>query len=188
MKHVYKIFLMLFLVGLGTAALAASTTDAAAGFWQTPAIVGAGKVHALPHSAYQPQKNQTYRIVFSVTKVGSKPDQVSPSLERVARTVNLYVAAGVPLDHLKFVAVMAGPATAAALDNAHYKQQFGVDNPDLDVIRKLRAAGVDVAVCGQAVAEHHFEYEWIAPEVTLALSALTTISTLETQGYALLPL
>jgi hypothetical protein len=30
--------------------------------------------------------------------------------------------------------------------------------------------------------------KWIAPEVTLALSALTTITTLEHEGYALMPL
>ena len=93
-----------------------------------------------------------------------------------------------PLDHLKFVAVLHGAATAAALDNAHYKQQFGVDNPNLEIIRKLRAAGTDVAVCGQAMAEHHFQYEWIAPNVTLALSALTTITVLENEGYALMSL
>ncbi|MGH8457449.1 MAG: DsrE family protein, partial [Stenotrophobium sp.] len=171
MKHINKAVLVFFLFGSGTLAMAAQTTDVPAGFWQTPAIAGAGKMHALPHAAYQPQKNQTYRVVFAVTKAGGKPDEVSPSLERVARTVNLYVSAGVPLDHLKFVAVMAGPATRAALDNVHYKQQFGVDNPDLEVIRKLRAAGIDVAVCGQAVAEHHFAYDWVASDVTLALSA-----------------
>jgi intracellular sulfur oxidation DsrE/DsrF family protein len=60
--------------------------------------------------------------------------------------------------------------------------------PNLDLIRKLRNAGVDVAVCGQAVAEHQDQYAWIAPEVTLALSALTTITTLEHRGYVLMPL
>ena len=52
-------------------------------------------------------------VVFAVTKAGEKPTDVNPSLERVARSVNLYVSAGVPLDHLKFVAVAYGPATAA---------------------------------------------------------------------------
>jgi intracellular sulfur oxidation DsrE/DsrF family protein len=157
-------------------------------FWQTPALRGVGKMHPLPKAAYQPQRNETYKIVFSVTIGGSQPDEVSPSLDRVARTVNLYASAGVPLNHLKFVAVMSGAATDGALDNQHYRRKYGVDNPNLDLIRVLRKAGVDVAVCGQAAAEHQDRYEWIAPEVTLALSALTTISTLEHQGYALLPL
>jgi intracellular sulfur oxidation DsrE/DsrF family protein len=162
-------------------------TAAPADFWQTPTVASFGKMHPLPDAAYQPQKAATYKIVFSVTQPG-KPGEVNPSLDQVARAVNLYAWAGVPLDQRKFVAIMHGDATAAALDNAHYRQKFGVDNPNLEIIRELRAAGVDVAVCGQAVAEHHFQYEGLASNVTLALSALTTITTLENEGFGLMPL
>jgi intracellular sulfur oxidation DsrE/DsrF family protein len=158
------------------------------GFWQTPALSGVGKMHPLPKAAYQPKPDETYKVVFSVTNAASKPDVINPSLDHVARAVNLYASAGVPLDHLKFVAVMSGGATDAALDDEHYRLRYGVDNPNLDLIRKLRKAGVDVAVCGQAAAEHQDRYQWIAPEVTLSLSALTTITTLQHQGYALMQL
>jgi intracellular sulfur oxidation DsrE/DsrF family protein len=178
-------------ISMGLFAAGAAHGQGSAGtpadFWQTPTVTGFGKMHPLPDAAYQPQKAATYKIVFSVTQAG-KPGEVNPSLDHVARTVNLYAWAGVPLDHRKFVAVMSGGATAAALDNARYKQQFGVDNPNLEIIRELRAAGVDVAVCAQAAAEHHFPYEWIASNVTLSLSALTTITVLENEGYALMPL
>jgi intracellular sulfur oxidation DsrE/DsrF family protein len=186
MKSVQRTVLSAILLALSGSALAAGGASSQE-FWQTPALSGVGKMHPLPTAAYQPQTNETYKVVFSVTKAGSKSDEISPSLDRVARAVNLYVSAGVPLDHLKFVAVMYGDATDAALDNEHYRQKHGVDNPNLDLIRKLRNAGVDVAVCGQAAAEHQDRYEWITPEVTLALSALTTITTLEHQGYVLMP-
>jgi hypothetical protein len=52
--------------------------------------------------------------------------------------------------------------------------------------RHWRTAGIDLAAGGQAIAEHHERYQWIAPQVTLALSGLTTITTLECQGYALM--
>jgi intracellular sulfur oxidation DsrE/DsrF family protein len=187
MKSIQRIALLGIIFSLSASARAAGDATSQE-FWQTPALPGVGKMHPLPSAAYQPQPNETYKVVFSVTKAGSKPDEISPSLDRVARTVNLYASAGVPLDHLKFVVVMNGDATDAALDTEHYRQKYGVDNPNLDLIRKLRNAGVDVAVCGQAAAEHQDQYEWIAPEVTLALSALTTITTLEHQGYALMPL
>ncbi|HEV2681914.1 MAG TPA: DsrE family protein [Rhodanobacter sp.] len=161
---------------------------AADGFWQTPTIAGAGRIHALPQAAYQPDRNASYKVVFGLTKAGDKPTEVSPSLDRVARTVNLYVSAGVPLDHLKFVAIAYGPATPIALNDEQYRKKYGVANPNLPVIVQLRKAGVDVAVCGQAVAEHDFQYDWIDSHVTLALSALTTISELQQKGYALLPL
>ena len=154
----------------------------------TPGIPGEGAMHPFPDAAYQPQKNVTYKVVFAVTKAGDTPNEVNPALERVARTVNLYASAGVPLSHLKFVAVVSGPATGATLDDAHYRDKFGVANPSLALIHKLRAAGVDVAVCGQAVLDNHFEIAWISRDVTLALSALTTITVLQQQGYALMPL
>lgn len=163
-------------------------TAAAAQDTAKQVITAAGNYHPLPKAAYQPDPAHTYKVVFSLTKASDKPGEVNPALERVARTVNLYASAGVPLDHLKFVAVAYGPATPLALDDEHYKAQFGVANPNLAVIAQLRKAGVDVAVCGQAMAEHHFPDEWAAKDVTLSLSALTTITELEQQGYALMPL
>lgn len=151
-------------------------------------IQSAGAFHPLPDAAYQPKPSAVYRVVFGLTQASAKPDQVNPALERVARTVNLYASAGVPLGHLKFVAVAYGPATALALDDEHYRAQFGTANPNLPAIRELRKAGVDVAVCGQAVLEHRYESAWVAKDVTVALSALTTITSLQQQGYALMPL
>ena len=153
-----------------------------------PPITAAGAFHLVPHAAYLPDRNATYKVVFAMTKPGDKPDHVNPALERVARTVNLYAAAGVPLDHLKFVAIAYGPATALVLDDAHYRAKFGVANPNLAAIAQLRKAGVTVAVCGQAVIENHFEDAWVAKDVEVALSALTTITELQQQGYALMPL
>lgn len=169
-------------------AFASSGALAADNFWVTPTIHSAGKMHELPQASYKPDSKATYKIVFSLTKAASKPDEVNPGIERVARTVNLYTWAGVPLKHLHIVAVAAGGATAIALDNVHYRQQFGTDNPNLPVIAELRKAGVDIAVCGQAVAEHKYPYDAIDKSVTLALSALTTITELQHKGYALMPL
>jgi len=156
---------------------------------KAPAVItAAGAYQPLPKAAYQPDPAATYKVVFSLTKGSDKPDQINPGLERVARTVNLYVASGVPLDHLKFVAVAYSAATGLVLDDEHYKAQFGTANPNLAAIAQLRKAGIDVAVCGQAMAEHHYANEWASKDVTLALSALTAISELELKGYALIPL
>jgi intracellular sulfur oxidation DsrE/DsrF family protein len=86
------------------------------------------------------------------------------------------------------VAIASGGATPIVLNDAQYKKAYGVANPNLPLIEQLRKAGVDIAVCGQAVAEHKFQYDWVDSHVTLALSALTTITVLEQQGYALMPL
>lgn len=159
-----------------------------AGFWTTPTIQGYGNIHYLPDSAFKPQPGHAYKVVFALTQDAKDPGKVNPALDRVARTVNLYVASGVPLAKLKFVAVAYGAATALVLDDAHYQAAYGVPNPNLPLIAELKKAGVTVAVCGQAVAEHHFGYDWVDANVTLALSGLTTVTTLEQQGYALMPL
>lgn len=169
-------------------ALASTLAVAGDGFWQTPTITGAGKIHPLPHAAYQPDPDATYKVVFAMTRASDDPGKINPALQRVARTVNLYANAGVPLRHMKFVAIASGAATVMALDDAHYKKQYGMANPNLPVIRQLRADGIDVAVCGQAVAEHHYQYDWVSKDVTVALSALTTITELQQKGYALMPL
>jgi len=186
MRQIGALLMATTLLVLGPSAAGAGNEPD--GFWTTPAIAGYGRVHPLPQAAYKPDPGQTYRVVFSLIAAAKTPDAINPGLDRVARTVNLYVASGVPLSHLKFVVVVTGPATSLALNDAQYKAANGVANPNLPLIASLRKAGVDVAVCGQAVAEHGFQYEWVDPSVTLALSAVTTITTLEHQGYTLLPL
>jgi intracellular sulfur oxidation DsrE/DsrF family protein len=180
--------LLMATAALAVMSLGARAADQPEGFWATPAITGYGKMHSLPQAAYKPDPSQTYKIVFGLTTASKSPDEVNPSLERVARAVNLYSSAGVPLSHLKFVAVAYGPATSLALNDAQYKTANGTANPNLPLIKLLRKAGVDVAVCGQAVAEHKYEYDWVDPSVTVSLSAITTITTLEHQGYSLMPL
>ncbi len=176
--------LIVLLAALAFPALAA----AAQSDWQTPTIHGAGRIHPMPRAAYQPDPAATYKVVFNLKQAGAKPADVSPSLEHVARAVNLYVNAGVPLDHLKFVAVASGAATPTVLSDAQYRKQYGVPNPNLAVIAQLREAGVDVAVCAQALAENGFRPDWVDSHVTVALSALTTVINLQQKGYALMPL
>ena len=178
--------LTLAVTGVLLPILAGAAAPEPAGFWSTPTITGYGKIHYLPDAAYKPVYDQTYRVVFSLTLGAKSPGEVNPSLDHVARTVNLYFAAGVPLDHLKFVAVASGAATPLALNDQQYRAAYGMPNPNLPLIAELRNAGVDVAVCGQAVAEHHFRYSWLDRHVRLSLSALTTITTLEHKGYALM--
>lgn len=183
----HRIAVLVAIVAAAAAAVGARAAEES-GLSSAPAIEGYGWMHPLPKAAYQPDPKATYRVVFAMTAASKAPGDVNPAIERVARAVNLYVSAGVPLSHLKFVAVAYGAATSIALDDAHYKAAYGMANPNLPVIARLRKAGIDVAVCGQAVLEHHYQYEWIDPSVTVALSALTTITSLEDRGYRLMPL
>lgn len=170
------------------AILILSTNSAGAtesGFWQYPAIQSEGSVHPLPDAAFQPDAGVTYKAIFSVTKGDKDPAKINDALVHVARAVNVFASAHIPLSHLKFVVIIHGGAVPAVLDNVHYRKEFKVDNPNLKLIRELKAAGVQLAVCGQAVAGYKYEYSWINPEVKIALSALSTIIILQQQGYSL---
>lgn len=189
MRHVLVVLISLVMLFLTTAAFAATVPGSwnpPAGFWSTPTIAGYGRIHYQSKFAYQPQADQSYKIVVALTQGAAKPDEVNPALDHVARIVNLYVAAGVPLSHLKIVGIAYGAATPAVMDNTHYRARYGVDNPNLKLIGELRKHGVDVAVCAQAVAEHHIKYDWVSKEVTIALSGVTTVTVLEHDGYGLM--
>jgi len=53
------------------------------------------------------------------------------------------------LAHAKFVWFFHGAAINAILDDAHYKEKFGVSNPNLKVLAELKKSGVKLFVCGQ---------------------------------------
>lgn len=155
--------------------------------WTNPTIKGFGAVVPLPNAGLQPAKNADYKVVFNVTAWGT-PEQVQPGLERVARSVNLFTSAGVPLSRLHFIVVIHGPATPAVLDQGHYLEKYGVGNPNVDLIAALEEAGVQVVVCGQALAHNKFPEAWVNPEVEVTLAAITDLIILQQQGYVLVPL
>lgn len=151
--------------------------------------INPGGDYIYPHdSQYRPDQQEQYKIVFNVTKGVDDPTKLNPSLNRVARTVNLYVASGVPLENLTLVAVVSSDAAPLVLAEAHYRRLFGVSNPNLSLIDQLQRAGVKLTVCAQSVNGQPYQRDWVYPPVGLALSALTTVTLLQHQGYALLPL
>lgn len=159
----------------------------APGFWKTPAIQGIGGVHVWPEATLRPNGTDTYKAVFDVTRAGDA-NKMSPALAHVARAVNVFAAAGVPLDHLKFAVVLHGGATPIALDAKTFQAKFGHANPDLEVIDALKKAGVRILVCGNALGEMGYTPAEVNPQVEVALSALSTVIILQNQGYALLPM
>lgn len=172
---------------IGLALLACSSlVTAAEPEWINPVIKDYGKVVALPGAGMQPDKNAEYKVVFNVTG-GGDADKVNSSLDRVARTVNIFATAGVPASHLHLIAVVHGPATPLVLDNAHYQEKFKTDNPNIALIDELEKVGVKVVVCGQALAHNKFAHDAVNPKVEITLSAITDLIILEKAGYVLFP-
>lgn len=175
------------------AAIAASTllfvqASGAAQDRANPVIVPYGKITLPEEAANRPDPALRYRVVFSITKAGPDANQPNPSLDKVARMINLLGAYGIRPQAGDIVAVVHGAATPiVATDQIYAAKTKGQRNPNLDLIAKLRAAGVVVAVCSQALHGNGIDPKDVAPGVELDVSAMTTITTLQLKGWALMP-
>lgn len=161
--------------------------SAPAGEWQTPRIAGYGKVRPYPDAAVYPQASGNHKIIFDITQAADGPEQINPGFEHVARLLNLFALAEVPQDQIKVALVVHGSATPAVLNEEHHRKQFGVPNPNAELIARLAKAGVTLYVCGQALAHHDYPPDWVNADITLALAALTVLPAYQRQGYALVP-
>ncbi len=175
------------------AAIALISLPAGAGAADTPlaahpAILGFGGMKPLPDAAVQPDKSTVYKVVFGVSSASAEPSEMLEGFEHVARAVNIFASAGVPVSNLKFVVVLHGPATFAVLDNEHYRAHYKTDNPNLAVIAALKKAGVEVEVCGQALAGLELEHDWVNKDVVITLSALSDFVIYGQQGYTIIKL
>jgi SAM-dependent methyltransferase len=148
-----------------------------------PVIEGYGGVVVLPQAAEKPR--QGAKVVFDVT-TDSAPDAVNKGLERVARLLNLYGAAGMQATDVQVAVVLHGHATRAALADDFYAPRFGAErNPNLPLVRALRKAMVEIFVCGQALDARGFPESAVLPEVTVADAALTVIVNRQIDGFRL---
>jgi len=181
-----KIRAMVLALAAVAGAAATASAQQPSGFWSTPAIQGIGPVHAWPQAVLRPDANTTYKAVFDVTKPAPSNDKMNPGLDHIARAVNVFAAAGIPLSHLQFAVIIHGPATPVALSDKEFQAKFGHPNPNTAVIEALTKAGVQVMVCGNALGDMQFTPEQVNPNIKVALSALSTLIILQDQGYALL--
>jgi intracellular sulfur oxidation DsrE/DsrF family protein len=150
-------------------------------------VPGYGKISPVPGAANLPDRNLRYRVIFSVTKAADAPAKVNPSLEKVARFLNLLGSQGVELRQTDVVVILHGPATPVVLTDAAYRARYGTPNPNLPLVSALRSAGATVHICGQALVAQNIDRRAVSPDVITDLSAMTTIATLQLKGWVLLP-
>lgn len=154
-----------------------------------PAIEDYGGVQPLPEAGMPPDPSLDYQVVFDVAKAAAAADQVNPGFERVARFVNLLALGGVTPQPGKLVAVLHGPATVSVLRDEAHIVRTDAPNPNLPLLRRLREHGVEVHVCGQALAEHGIDpAEVETPPVQVDLAAMTSLAAYQRRGFALVPL
>ncbi|WEK42457.1 MAG: DsrE family protein [Candidatus Sphingomonas colombiensis] len=169
-------------------ALCMSSGSAMAADPQHPVLPNYGTIVPMPDAKERPDPSLRYRVLFEITKGAPTPDRLNPSLEKVARFLNLLGADGVRPAPGDVVVIVHGPATSLVMTDAAYAERNKVDkNPNLPLIDALRGAGVSVRVCSQALAGNHIAPAQVADKIEIDVSALTTLAALQLRGWALIP-
>lgn len=174
MKHVLVFLLMIMSAGV---------------FSQSrinPVIKSYGGIYDIPYAVERPDPTIDYNIVIEIATPSDKPDSTNWALYNVARLVNLHVMGGVPKEKLHVVLAIHGGAAFSVMNNEAYKAKYGVDNPTLKLFKELDQAGVKMFVCGQSLIARSIDRFKMVPEVKVASSMLTVMTTYQHKGYAAL--
>jgi len=133
--------------------------------------------------------NMKYKLLMELTGFAPKGLEATAKydynagLVEVARKVNLHVAAGVPAKNIDLVIVVHAGALFALFNNEKYNRKYGVDNPNIKLIKELQNFGARIIVCGQAMTFLRLEMEDLVPGIKQALTAQTVLSTYQLKGY-----
>lgn len=153
---------------------------------QNPVIKSTGTIHDIPYATVKPDPALEYNIVIDVMTGPNKSSDINPSLDNVARLINLHVVGGVPKEKMHVVLAVHNVSAASLMNNEAYRERFKTDNPNLPLIDELIASGVKIAVCGQSLIKRDIDPEKLAPGVEVATSMLTTMTTYQLKGYVAL--
>jgi intracellular sulfur oxidation DsrE/DsrF family protein len=172
-----------FLVSLVAMCSAASADEPSFG----PIIEGYGPTYPIDDRDVALEEGFVYRAAFDADSYPGEPDQLNRTLVSVARFLNMHGRNGVPAGNMELAVVVHGAALKAMLTNKAYRSRYETDNPNLELIDKLSDAGVEFYICGQSMAFGGVEKDELVEPASVALSAMTALTTLQAQDYALLP-
>lgn len=151
-----------------------------------PVIKSYGGIYEIPDATVKPDPDQEYKIVIDVYGGAEDKAAIDRSLNNVARMLNLHAVGGVPAENLKVVLALHGKSTFSTLNDVAFQEKFGRSNPNINLMKELKEAGVKITVCGQSLKGRGLEPNELAEEVELATSMLTTVTYYQHQGYVLL--
>jgi intracellular sulfur oxidation DsrE/DsrF family protein len=151
-----------------------------------PVIKNFGGIYDIPEATVKPDSSVAYKIVIDVVGGSEDPNEIDASLNNVARMLNLYAVGGADFEKINVVLAIHGKSTYSTMNDNSYKAKFGVKNPNTPLIEELKEAGVKITVCGQSLKGRNVSTDQLLPEIEVATSMLTTVTTYQMKGYALL--
>lgn len=153
-----------------------------------PIIKEFGKVFRVENPDVKVDIQKEFKVVYDITSSSEDMGELNLAIETAARFLNMHAQAGVPKDQLKVALVVHSKAAKDLLNNAAYQYRFHVDNPNLNLVKALLDANVQVILCGQSAASRGFDRNELIPGVQISLSAMTALIQLNGEGYTILKL
>ena len=153
---------------------------------ENPVIKPYGGIFDIEDADLKADPELEYKIVIDLVTGNDEMTELNWSLNNVARMLNLHAVAGADMNKMNVVVAVHGSATYALLNDKLYKQKYGVDNPNTELLEKLSEAGVRLYVCGQSLISREVKNNQINKHVKVATSMLTTVTTHQLNGYAVL--
>ena len=150
-----------------------------------PVIETFGGIYDIPEATIRPNTELKYKVVIDLYSGSEAADKLNPALNNVARMINLHAIGGAA-EKMDVVLAIHGSANDIVMSNKHYFDRYHVDNPNIELIRSLKAAGVKLTVCGQSLLYSKVTPSQVLEEVDIATSMLTTVTTYQLKGYAFL--
>ena len=123
-------------------------------------------------------KRAKFKVAFDTAKA-SEEGKINRTFETAARFINMHVTAGVPQKNLDVAIIVHGKASFNLVSQAN--------NANVSAIKALTDEGVRIILCGQSAAYHGVNKDDLAPNVEMALSAMTAHALLQQDGYTLNP-
>ncbi len=151
-----------------------------------PVIEDFGGIYDIPEATVKPDGQQEYKIVIDVYGGASDKSDIDRSLNNVARMLNLHAVGGVPADNMTVVLALHAQSTYSTMGHDAYREKYGTDNPNADLMKALKEAGVKITVCGQSLIGRGVDPNRLLEEVEIATSMLTTVTHYQKLGYMLL--
>ena len=173
-------FLSVFLITLGCLAQADEPLLG-------PAVEGYGPTYPIDDRDIALREGAVYQAVFDVATYSDDLQSLNSRLVSVARFLNMHARNGTPVENMQLAVVFHGAALKNVLGHDAYRARYEAENPNLELITRLHNVGVRFYVCGQSMAFGGVEKEELASQAEIALSAMTMLTVLQNDGYALLP-
>jgi len=152
-----------------------------------PVIERFGPVVEMDENAFNLVPGTKYRLLFDAASGSKDTHALNQRLESAARFVNMHARAGIDPDDLQIEIVTHGGTTWDVLSNSAYRERFGRDNPNAALLEALGKAGVAIRQCGQSAAFNGIAPDELAPQVDMAVSAMTVVVRRQAEGWAILP-